>query len=144
MSLSELASALKELPEYREVMSKLSQHMHIAHDCMDQFNSLGLLDLSDVEQTLATGKDEDGRSEKPAETISRCESALIRIQDPKDRLRLILIATISQGGLTSADKDRLLRAAQLGRSELQTLESLNRIGIDTVNNSGSPKKGFLG
>lgn len=151
MSLSQLASALKELPEYREVMSKLSQHMHIAHDCMDKFNKLGLLDLSDVEQTLATGKDEDNRSVKIAETIRNCESALIRIQDPNDRLRLILIATISQGGLTNTDKDRLLRAAQLDRKGLQTLESLTKIGIDTINdNVNSPtaatggKTGFLG
>jgi syntaxin-binding protein 1 len=134
MSISELASALKDLPEYREVMSKLSQHLHIAHDCMDKFNRAGLLDLADIEQTLATGKDEDGRSPKLTETISRCESALIRLQDPDDRLRLILIATISQNGLSSADRDRLLRAAQLGRSQLQTLESLNRIGINTVTN----------
>jgi len=151
MSLSQLASALKELPEYREIMSKLAQHMHIAHDCMDEFNKLGLLDLSDVEQTLATGKDEDGRTVKLAETISRCEAALIRIQDPNDRLRLMLIATTSQGGLTSADKDRLLRAAQLDRKELQTLESLSKIGINTINNNvASPnaatggKTGFLG
>jgi syntaxin-binding protein 1 len=151
MSLSQLASALKELPEYREVMSKLGQHMHIAHDCMDKFNKLGLLDLSDVEQTLATGKDDDDKTVKLAETISRCESALIRIQDPDDRLRLMLIATISQGGLSSGDKDRLLRAAQLGRKELQTLESISKIAIGSINNNAaSPaaakegRGGFLG
>lgn len=137
MSLAQLASALKELPEYREVMSKLSQHMHLAHECMDEFGRAGLLDLSDVEQTLATGKSEDGRAIKLSETISRCESALLRIQDPKDRLRLMLIATISQGGLTSFDKERLLRAAQLGRTELQTLESLVKLGISTINNKAS-------
>lgn len=146
MSLSQLASALKELPEYREVMSKLSQHMHLAHECMDKFNRGGLLDLSDVEQTLATGKDEDGRSPKLSETISRCESALIRMNDSTDRLRLVLIATISQGGLTSADRDRLLRAAQLGRDELQTLDCLSKIGIATINNNSSPtsSQGFFG
>lgn len=137
MSISQLASALKELPEYREVMSKLSQHLHIATDCMDKFQQQGLLDLADIEQTLATGKDEDGRSPKLSETISRCESALIRLRNPEDRLRLILIATISQNGLSGADRDRLLRAAQLGRDELQTLESLGRIGIQTVSNGYS-------
>ncbi len=146
MSLSQLASALKDLPEYREVMSKLSQHMHIAHECMDKFNRGGLLDLSDVEQTLATGKDEDGRSPKISETISRCESSLIRMQDSIDRLRLILVATISQGGLTSSDRDRLLRAAQLSRDELQTLDCLSKIGIATINNNSSPtgSQGFFG
>lgn len=150
MSLAELASALKELPEYREVMSKLSQHMHIAHECMDQFTGAGLMNLSDVELEFATGKDENDKSIKISETVRQCESIMLRIQDPKDRLRLMLIATISQGGLSRSDKDRLLRAAQLGRKELQTLESLSQLGISTSNNnrasesSSSAKKGFLG
>lgn len=152
MSLAQLASALKDLPEYREVTAKLYQHMHIAHECMEKFNKAGLMELSDVEQTLATGKDEEDKSTKLSETIGRCESALIGIKSSKDRLRLILITIISQGGLTSSDKDRLLRAAQLGRKEMQTLESLAKIGIQTVNRNNpeattsteTKNKGFLG
>ena len=150
MSLAQLASALKELPEYREVMSKLSQHMNIAHECMDKLKRDNLLDLGDVEQTFATGKDDDGRNVQVSETIRRCENAMLSIRDPKDRLRLMLIATISQGGLTHSDRDRLLRAAQLGRKEMQTLESIGQLGLSTINNKPSrssvekPKKGFLG
>lgn len=141
MSLSQLASALKALPEYREVMSKLSQHMHISHECMDEFNRNGLLDLSDIEQTLATGKDEDGRSPKMTEMISRVEGFLLRMREVKERLRLVLIATISQNGLSSADRDRLLRAAQLGRDELLVLDSLSKLGIQTLNNHGGGNSG---
>jgi hypothetical protein len=64
-----------------------------------------------------------------------------------ERLRLILIATISQNGLTSADRDRLLRAAQLGRDEMMTLESLSKIGITSINNVSTPTSttsGFFG
>ncbi|VEU33572.1 unnamed protein product [Pseudo-nitzschia multistriata] len=149
MTLAQLASALKDLPEYQEVTAKLYQHMHLAHECMDEFKKAGLLELSDLEQTLATGKDEDDRNTKLSDTISRCEADLIRIREPTDRLRLVLIAIISQNGLTSGDKERLLRAAQLGRPELQTLESLRKIGIKTMNNnpgssSNEKKGGFLG
>jgi len=146
MSLSQLASALKALPEYREVMSKLSQHMHISHECMDEFNRNALLDLSDIEQTLATGKDEDGRTPKLTEMIARVEGALLRMRDMTDRLRLVLVATVSQNGLNSADRDRLLRAAQLGRDELLVLDNLSRIGIQTVNNmsGGSRSGGAMG
>jgi len=150
MSLAQLASALKELPEYREVMSKLSQHMNIAHECMDKLKRDNLLDLGDVEQTFATGKDDEGRTVPLSETIRRCESSMLSIRDPKDRLRLMLIATISQGGLSHSDKDRLLRAAQLGRKEMQTLESIAQLGLSTVNNKSGrsstkeSKKGFLG
>jgi syntaxin-binding protein 1 len=141
MSLSQLASALKALPEYREVMSKLSQHMHISHECMDEFNRNALLDLSDIEQTLATGKDEDGRTPKLSEMISRVEGALLRMREVTDRLRLVLVATISQNGLNSADRDRLLRAAQLGRDELLVLDNLSRLGIQTLNNMAGGSRG---
>ena len=149
MSLSQLASALKELPEYREVMAKLSQHMYIAHECMGNFNRMGLLDLADIEQTLATGQDEDGRSPKLPEMISRVEGSLIRMREPRERLRMILIATISQSGLNSADKDRLIRAGQPDRDDMRILESLSKIGIQTLNNSvsatgGIKKGGFFG
>ena len=149
MSLAQLASALKELPEYREVMSKLSQHMNIAHECMDKLKRDKLLDLGDVEQTFATGKDDEGNNVPLNETIRRCESSMLNIRDPKDRLRLLLIATISQGGLTNSDKDRLLRAAQLGRKEMQTLESIAQLGLKTINNksrrvSTESKKGLFG
>jgi syntaxin-binding protein 1 len=148
LSLTQLAAALKELPEYREVMSKLSQHMFIAHKCMGSFSKDGLLDLSDIEQTLATGQDEDGRAPKFTELISRAEGTLVRMTEAKDRLRLILIATISQNGLSSADKDRLIRAGQPSREDQQTLESISKIGIQTLNNGGATtggsKGGFFG
>jgi len=93
MSLSQMAIALKALPEYREVMSKLSQHMRISHECMSVFTKQNLLDLSELEQTLATGKDENGRSPKLAD----------KLRNPADRLRLVLITIISQGGLRPKD-----------------------------------------
>lgn len=146
MSMSQLASALKALPEYKEVMSKLSQHMAITHECMDEFNKNALLDLSEIEQTLSTGKDEDGRTPKLTEMISRVEGALLRMREVKDRLRLVLLTTISQNGLNSADRDRLLRAAQLGRDELLVLDSLSKLGIQTVNmgGGGATSSGVMG
>jgi len=35
MSLQDMGAALKALPEYREILSKLSEHMHIVHECID-------------------------------------------------------------------------------------------------------------
>ena len=137
MSLSQMASALKELPEYREIMQKLSQHMHLSHECMDKFNRTGLMDLSEVEQTLATGKDEDGRSPKLTEMITRVEGSLLRMTDSKERLRLVLITIISQGGLGGSERDRLLRAAQLSRDEMQVLNSLEHMGVSTYASSSS-------
>mmetsp|Transcript_2540 Transcript_2540/g.6878 ORF Transcript_2540/g.6878 Transcript_2540/m.6878 type:complete len:721 (-) Transcript_2540:90-2252(-) len=135
MSLGDMAAALKALPEYREVMSKLSQHMNISHECMGKFNQGGLLDLAEIEQTLATGKDDEGRAPKMSEMISRVESALVRMVDPAERLRFVLLATISQNGLSHNDRDRILRVAQLDRNGMLTLNNLEQLGISTINDA---------
>lgn len=137
VSLTELASALKALPEYREVMGKLSQHMHISRACMDKFSAGGLMDLSELEQTLATGVDEDGDKIKSDDLVGMVEQSLLRMRDSDERLRLVLISTNSQAdAFTSADRDRILRAAKLDRDQLLTLEAASRLGT----NSGVPGK----
>jgi syntaxin-binding protein 1 len=129
VSLTELAAALKALPEYREVMAKLSQHMHISRACMDKFSAGGLIDLSELEQTLATGVDEDGDKIKSDDLVGMAESTLLRTNDSAARLRLVLIATISQSdAFSSSDRDRLLRAAKLDRDQMLTLEAASRLG----------------
>jgi len=142
MSLSQMASALKALPEYREVMGKLSQHMHLAHECMDKFKRNLLMDTSELEQTLATGKDEDGRSPKLSDLIDTAEDLIMKMNKPKDRLRLILIITISQGGLRQQDRRRLMNAAELTRTDMQTLNSLEILGL-SIFSAGSEKKGLV-
>lgn len=139
MSLSQMASALKALPEYKEVMSKLSQHMHISHNCMDVFKKQHLMELSELEQTLATGQDEDGRTPKLADMIDKAEDLIMNMRDPADRLRLILIATIAQGGLRQQDRRRLMNAAELSRKDIRTLNSLEILGL-SIFTSGEKSK----
>jgi len=141
MSLTDMAAALKALPEYREIMSKLSQHMHISHECMDVFSTESLMDLSEIEQTLATGQDDEGRSPKMSEIIDRVELCLRKMKDPKMRVRLILIATLSPNGLNFDDRNRLLDAADFSRSDSQTVENLKVMGAKMGGQSKTEKKG---
>lgn len=138
MSLSEMATALKALPEYREILSKLSQHMHLAHECMDVFRKERLMELSEFEQTFATGKNEDGKSPKLADVIDTAERMLMDMRDPVSKLRLLLVMTISQNGLRQQDRRRLVNVAELSRQEMRTLNSLEILGLSTL--AGSDKK----
>lgn len=133
LSLSQMAAALKALPEYQEVMSKLSQHMHLSHECMDAFTTKNLIDLAEIEQTLATGKDEDDRSPKIAEVMDKVEESLLRMKALPDKLRLILIAVIACGGLRAQDKRRLTAAAELTAREMRVLDALEVMGLAAVN-----------
>ena len=139
LSLSQMANAMKKLPEYREVMSKLSQHMHIAHQCMDLFNKAGLMGLSELEQTLATGKDENGRTPKVSELVDLVEKELMSADDALTRLRLLGIFIVSQRGIRSRDKDRLLRAARLNPKAARTLQNLQKMGCPLIQRTESSK-----
>lgn len=144
LSLSQMANALKALPEYREVMDKLSQHMHLSHQCMDIFNKKGLLELSEVEQTLATGKTEEGRVPKLNELVSMVEEQLQSAQDSQVRLRLLAILIVSQNGIQPNDRDRLLAAARLSPPEQRVLSNLEKMGCPMIQQPGQQqgKKGF--
>uniref|UniRef100_A0A7R9WX98 Uncharacterized protein n=2 Tax=Craspedostauros australis TaxID=1486917 RepID=A0A7R9WX98_9STRA len=67
------------------------------------------------------------------EMISKVEATLVRMTDPAARLRLVLLTTISQNGLSHGDRDRVLRVAQLDRDGMLILNSLEQLGISTIN-----------
>jgi syntaxin-binding protein 1 len=136
LSLSQMAAALKALPEYQEVLSKLSQHMHLSHQCMDKFSSQQLLALAEIEQTLATGKDEDGKSPKISDVMEQVESALAKMSIRNDRIRLLLTSIISCNGLRTQDKRRLYAAAELSAKDTREVqEALDVLGIPVFNDN---------
>lgn len=135
MSLSQMAAAMKALPEYQEVMSKLSQHMHLAHECMSVFRNQNLMNVSELEQNAATGKDDDGRTPKMADIVDSAERLMMSLRNVKDRLRLILVLTIALGGLRPQDRRRLMNVAELSRQDIKTLNSLEVLGLATMSSS---------
>ena len=132
MSLTQMAAALKEMPEYRQVMEKLTQHMTLSHQCMEIFNREELLDLSELEQTLATGKDDSGRVPKLNELVERVEECMKGSNNSLIRLRLLAILIVSQNGMRDEDKDRLLAAARLAPRELRVLNNLEHMGVPVL------------
>eukprot|EP00545_Synedropsis_sp_CCMP1620_P006859 CAMPEP_0119013322 /NCGR_PEP_ID=MMETSP1176-20130426/8390_1 /TAXON_ID=265551 /ORGANISM="Synedropsis recta cf, Strain CCMP1620" /LENGTH=699 /DNA_ID=CAMNT_0006966409 /DNA_START=51 /DNA_END=2150 /DNA_ORIENTATION=+ len=137
MSLSQVASALKALPEYREVMDKLSQHMQLAHECMGEFNKRGLIELSELEQTLATGQTEDGAKPKLEDMMEQVKVQLKSMKDPKARFRLLLITIISQGGIKEEYKTSLWSAAQVNRDQEKLFNVLSETMDIPIINTGS-------
>ena len=141
LSIGQMAKALKALPEYREIMSKLSQHMQIAHQCMDAFNQQGLLDLSDLEQTLATGKTDEHRTPKLKELLGQVVEEFRKQPNSLMRLRLLAIVIVSQRGLESQSTlQKLLHEANLSQKELTALQNLEKLGCPLVQNDNGGGK----
>ena len=146
MSITKMAAAVKELPEYRETMTKLGQHVNLAQQCMDAFHKLGLMDISQLEQTMSTGVDEEGKECKGQELVQMLGEALSNQQMPKVmKIRLLAIFIISQRNTSAEDRGSLTRAAGLTGAEQQILLNFEKIGSTLQTNSADKKKsGIMG
>mmetsp|Transcript_31839 Transcript_31839/g.36230 ORF Transcript_31839/g.36230 Transcript_31839/m.36230 type:complete len:713 (-) Transcript_31839:184-2322(-) len=142
MTLTQMASALKALPEYQQVMEKLSHHMQIAHQCMDKLNTLGLMELSEIEQTLATGKTEEGTTPQTPELMGLVIQKLNTLGDSKARFRLLMLTIVSQNGVKEDFKQALWEASEVTKEQEKVLDVMaNVLDIPLVNRS-EDKKGI--
>lgn len=140
LSITQMGQVLKKMPEYREVMSKLSQHMHISHQCMDIFNKQDLLELSDLEQTLATGQDEDGRRPKLSELTQKIKDISVKLST-LSKLRLLAIFVVSQkSNLTDDQVNDLYQSCGLSETQIKILQNLELLGVRVGEDSGPQSK----
>ncbi|GAB5030940.1 sec1-like family protein [Nannochloropsis oceanica] len=133
MSPHELALIVKQLPEYREMTGKLWMHYSITTDVMARFQHFGVLDLSELEQTLATGVDGDGRSVKEEKMLQSLETMLMGLESAgmtlANKMRLIAIFIIAQGGITEEARRTLVAAAGLTTEDQNALIHLEALGV---------------
>ena len=110
-------------------MSKLSQHMNLAHQCMSKYTKFGLKDLSELEQTLATGTSEDGNNPSLSQLT---EQVLNQMADIKQisRIRLLAILIVSQKGISDEDRTKLFEAAELEDYQQKILTNLTHLGVE--------------
>ncbi|KAF8477371.1 Sec1-like protein [Kalaharituber pfeilii] len=145
-SLNAIRDMVANLPQFQEMKEAYSLHLSMAQECMNLFDSRKLPDTASVEQTLATGLNENYQ---PPKNIA---DQLVRILDDPaighpDRLRLIIIYLLYKDGLLKGDVDKLLAHSQLGPMEKTIIENLTLLGArvykqlkDTSNRNTSQKK----
>lgn len=121
MSITDMAEAVKQLPEYRQTVSKLNQHVRIAQQCMDAFGKSDLMEVSQLEQSMSTGVDEDGKDFKGPKLVESLTAVLRKPLGSSMKLRLMAIFVITQRGVSSDDRRQLATAANLSGPEQQVL-----------------------
>ena len=155
-TITKMAAAVRELPEYQQTMNKLGQHVDIAQRCMTVFTKDGLLNIrcavgppgnapfplylltsrhtnphmniSGVEQMISTGEDEEGKEIKGAKLIALLMEGLRSPAiDKAMKLRLLAIFIAAQREATSENKKQLIQAAKLSGSDQQLLTNLERL-----------------
>ena len=117
------------LPQFQEMKSLYSLHLNMAQDCMNVFSKHDLINVAMLEQTMATGLDEDYR--KPKQVADQLVTLL---DDQKlgkqERLRLIILYIMFRGdGLISEDIERLLAHSNLHSAESEVINNLDLLGL---------------
>ncbi|XTI83229.1 syntaxin-binding protein-like protein 2 [Cenococcum geophilum] len=126
-SLNAIKDMIAGLPQFQEMKEAYSLHLSMAQECMNIFQNHKLPDLASVEQSLATGLDEDYRKPKNlADQVVRTldEDSITR----PDRLRLIALYLLYKDGLLPADLMKLLAHAQLPPQDGEVLNNLDLLG----------------
>jgi syntaxin-binding protein 1 len=126
-SLNAIKDMLAGLPQFQELKEAYSLHLSMAQECMNIFQHQKLPDIASVEQSLATGLDEDFRKPK------NLADQVVRLLDdenigPSDRLRLILLYIIWRDGVIGEDIQRLLAHASLPPQDGEVITNLELLG----------------
>jgi syntaxin-binding protein 1 len=129
LDITTMAAAVKALPEYTQTMTKLGQHVNIAQQCMDAFGKQGLLDLSQIEQTLSTGRDEEGKEVKGPKLLSMVTDAFKKNLPKEQRIRLLAIYVVSQRNVPGSDDyiSQAMASARLGATENMVISNFSRL-----------------
>lgn len=77
--------------------------------CMDAFGKQKLMNLSQVEQTISTGVDEDGKDVKGQKLLTLVLETLKGTSDENQKKRLMSIFIASQRDATAEDKRILMK-----------------------------------
>jgi len=98
LSLGDMAAALRAMPEFQAATAALNKHMSVAHAALDEFSKRGLLEQSQLEQTLATGRDEDGAKKRARDVAEDVAACLRAGKGDAHALRLLAIYVVAAGG----------------------------------------------
>jgi syntaxin-binding protein 1 len=126
-SLNAIKDMLAGLPQFQELKEAYSLHLTMAQECMNVFQGHKLPDVASVEQTLATGLDEDRRKPK------NIADQLVRLLDDEsisssDRLRLIMMYIIFRNGVIQEDIVMLLAHSGLPVQDDPVIRNLDLLG----------------
>lgn len=128
-SLNVIRDMMIGLPQFQETKEAYSLHLTMAQESMNAFQRRKLADLATLEQSLATGLDEEYKKPK------NLADQLVRMLDESsvglpDRLRLIILYLLYRDGLLTSDTSMLLAHASLPSKDFDILENLSLLGAN--------------
>ncbi|KAI4290352.1 MAG: hypothetical protein L6R35_000364 [Caloplaca aegaea] len=126
-TINGIKDMLAGLPKFQEGKEAYSLHLTMTQDAMTVFQEQRLADVASVEQSLATGLDEDYRKPK------NLADQVVRLLDDDavlfpDRLRLVIQYLLYRDGLLPTDVQKLLLHARLPSQDSEVIYNLEHLG----------------
>ena len=116
------------LTEFTEGKDAYTLHLNMAEECMKYFQQNKLLEVSSIEQSFATGLDENYKKAK------NLAGQLVQLLDDdqvnhSDRLRLILCYIMYRNGLLGGDIRKLMAHSELPGRNGDIIANLELLGV---------------
>jgi hypothetical protein len=124
ISIEDMVNIMKKMPEYKEIMAKVMQHMCIAKECDGMFKNQKLMDPCLLEQSMATGSDDEGAKTKTSALFAKLREQLQMAPEKDDRARMAAIFLLTQDGIHKDDRDELMRLGRLTEAQKRAIETM--------------------
>lgn len=126
-SINTIKDMLAGLPEFQEGKEAFSLHIDMAEKCAKIFADHKLLDVVSVEQSLATGVDEDNKKPK------NLADQVVRLLDDdsivhEDRVRLLILYILYKNGILRGDIEKLRCHGELSPTDGEIIYNLITLG----------------
>ncbi|CEM02736.1 unnamed protein product [Vitrella brassicaformis CCMP3155] len=130
MNTEATAAAIRQLPQYQEMLSKYWVHCTMSEQCFAELERRSLMKIGSIEQDLATGIDKDGNNVSPPKLLSTMGTLL---SDPaigvEEKLRLLMLYFTQMDGIKEDDRKKMMDAARLGEEEQTCILNLLKCGL---------------
>lgn len=139
LDVEKMAEIVRAMPQYQQILNKYVLHMKLIERCYKIFENRDLKEVGEIEQSLATGIDDEGHQTNSHKLL---KSILKKLESVNvfelDKLRLALIAVICLD-MVQKDKDKMMERFSFDLKKI--FQKLIWLGIDVSKNSEAEKKG---